>query len=182
MPDSDPVFIHPNAEVQTQDIGAGSKVWQYSILLRGAKIGKNCKIDAHCFVENDVRIGDNVTLKCGVYVWDGITIGDDVFVGPNVTFTNDKYPRSGVQPPEFAKTIIRRGASIGANATIVCGVTIGADSMIGAGSVVTRDVPDGELWYGNPARRRGRAPRRSSGGNAGSASPSGNPHVGIAPR
>lgn len=151
-------MIHSTAEVQTDAIGSGTQVWQYSIILKGAQIGKNCNINSHCFVENDVVIGDNVTIKCNVQLWDGIRVEDDVFIGPNVTFTNDKYPRSKQYPTAFEKTIVQKGASIGANATILCGVTIGRNAMIGAGSVVTKNVPDGELWFGNPARHRGQAP------------------------
>jgi len=150
-------FIHASAEVQTQFIGEETKIWQFSIVLGGAKIGSNCNINAHCFIENDVVIGNNVTVKCGVQLWDGITIEDDVFIGPNVTFTNNKYPRSKVYTEGFARTIIKKKASIGANATILCGITIGENAMIGAGSVVTKDVPDGELWYGNPAKNYGKA-------------------------
>jgi len=150
-------FIHEKAEVQTQFIGVGTRIWQYSIVLAGAKIGSDCNINALCFIENDVVIGNNVTVKCGVQLWDGITIEDDVFIGPNATFTNDKYPRSKVYPDEFVRTIIKRKASIGANATILCGIKIGENAMIGAGSVVTKDVPDGELWYGNPAKSHGKA-------------------------
>ena len=155
-------FIHEKAEVQTQDIGDGTRVWQYSIVLKGAKIGANCNINAQCFIENDVVVGDNVTVKCGVQLWDGIAIESDVFIGPNVTFTNDKYPRSKLYPKEFAKTTIQKGASIGANSTILCGVTIGRNALIGAGSVVTQDVPEGELWYGNPARKHGLAPKTNA--------------------
>lgn len=151
-------FIHKKAEVQTDSIGNGTQVWQYSIILRGAEIGSNCNVNAHCFIEGDVVIGDNVTVKCGVQLWNGLRVEDDVFIGPNVTFTNDKYPRSKQYPEVFAKTIIGRGASIGANATILCGITIGKNAMIGAGSVVTKSVPDGELWFGNPARNQGGAP------------------------
>lgn len=147
--------IHPTAEVQTRNLGCGTQVWQYSIILEGAKIGANCNINAHCFIENDVVVGDNVTLKCGVQLWDGIVIGDRVFIGPNVTFTNNKYPRSKVYPQEVTRTTVKDGASIGANATILCGIVIGSNAMIGAGSVVTKDVPDNELWYGNPARSHG---------------------------
>jgi acetyltransferase-like isoleucine patch superfamily enzyme len=150
-------FIHEKAEVQTTHIGNGTKVWQFSIILPGAQIGSNCNINAQCFIENDVVIGDNVTVKCGVQLWDGITIEDDVFIGPNATFTNDKYPRSKVYPEQFVRTIIKKRASIGANATILCGVTIGENAMVGAGSVVTKDIPDGELWFGNPARSHGEA-------------------------
>jgi acetyltransferase-like isoleucine patch superfamily enzyme len=149
-------FIHEKADVQTDSIGDDTKIWQYSVVLIGAQIGSNCNINAQCFIENDVVIGNNVTVKCGVQLWDGITIEDDVFIGPNATFTNDKYPRSKVYPEQFVRTVVKRRASIGANATILCGITIGENAMIGAGSVVTRDVPDGELWYGNPARSHGK--------------------------
>lgn len=151
------LFIHEKAEVHTTSIGMNTKIWQYSIVLSGAQIGSNCNISAHCLIENDVFIGNNVTIKSGVQVWDGITIEDGVFIGPNVTFTNDKYPRSKVYPEQFIRTVVRCKASIGANATIVCGVTIGENAMIGAGSVVTKDIPAGELWYGNPARPQGNA-------------------------
>jgi len=150
-------LIHEKAEVQTNSIGEATKIWQYSVVLKGAKIGSNCNINAQCFIENDVIIGNNVTVKCGVQLWDGITIEDDVFIGPNATFTNDKYPRSKVYPEQFVRTIVKKRASIGANATILCGVTIGENAMIGAGSVVTKDVPAGELWYGNPAKSHGKA-------------------------
>ncbi len=157
MSDQKKPFIHERAEVQTIHIGDGTKVWQFSVILQGAQIGSNCNINAQCFIENDVVIGNNVTVKCGVQLWDGITIEDDVFIGPNATFTNDKYPRSKVYPDAFVRTTIKRKASIGANATILCGVTIGENAMIGAGSVVTKDVPAGELWYGNPAKKHGKA-------------------------
>lgn len=151
--------IHPSADVQSKEIGAGSTVWQFCVVLGGARIGRDCNINAQCFIENDVRVGDRVTVKCGVQLWDGITLEDDVFIGPNVSFANDKYPRSKAYPESFQRTVVQRGASIGANATILGGVTIGAGALIGAGSVVTRDVPAGELWVGNPARSRGPAPR-----------------------
>jgi UDP-2-acetamido-3-amino-2,3-dideoxy-glucuronate N-acetyltransferase len=151
-------FIHEKAEVQTKDVGSGTLVWQCTIVLGRAKIGRNCNINAHVFIENDVVVGDNVTVKCGVQLWDGITVEDDVFIGPNATFTNDKFPRSKVYPDEFLKIRIEKGASIGANATILGGVTIGSNAMVGAGSVVTKDVPAGELWVGNPAKRKGDAP------------------------
>lgn len=155
-------FIHEKAEVQTESIGNGTLVWQHSIILKGAKLGKNCNINAHVFIENDVIVGDNVTVKCGVQLWDGITVEDNVFIGPNVTFTNDKYPGSKAYPDEFLKILIRKGASIGANATILGGITIGENAMIGAGSVVTKDVPAEELWFGNPAKKQGIAPLRSA--------------------
>ena len=149
------MFIHETAEVHTHKIGKDTKIWQYAIILKKAQIGQNCNINAYSFIENDVVIGNNVTIKCGVYIWDGITIEDDVFIGPNATFTNDKYPRSKVYPEQFDQTLVQKGASIGANATILCGLTIGAGSIIGAGSVVTKDVPPNTIWYGNPAKQHG---------------------------
>ena len=129
-------------------------VWQSSIILPGARIGDNCNINAFCFVENDVVIGDYVTVKCGVFIWDGITIEDNVHLGPNVTFTNDLYPRSK-HNFEVSRTVVKQGASVGANATIIAGVTIGEYSLIGAGSVVTKSIPNNTLWMGNPARQKG---------------------------
>ena len=152
-------YVHPLADVKTHHIGAGTRVWQFVVILAGAKIGRDCNINAQCLVENDVTIGDRVTIKSGVQLWDGMRVEDDVFVGPNATFTNDRHPRSKQYPKEFQTTVLRRGASIGANATILGGVTIGEHAMIGAGSVVTRDVPAGQLWVGNPARFHGPAPR-----------------------
>lgn len=146
-------FIHKSSDVQTMSIGPETKVWQFCVILPGAKIGSNCNINSHCFIENDVVIGNNVTIKCGVQLWDGIIIEDGVFIGPNATFTNDKYPKSKNVNFELQKTLIKKGASIGANATILCGITIGEGAMIGAGSVVTKDVPAGEIWFGNPARK-----------------------------
>jgi UDP-2-acetamido-3-amino-2,3-dideoxy-glucuronate N-acetyltransferase len=145
------VKIHPTADVQSQSIGNNSVIWQFVIILPGAVIGKNCNINAYCFLENDVIVGNNVTLKCGVYLWDGIVLEDNVQIGPNVAFTNDLYPRAK-QAFNVSKTFIRHGASIGANATLIGGITIGKYALIGAGSVVTKNVPDNTLWYGNPAR------------------------------
>ncbi len=145
-------MIHPTADVQTGNIGPDTTVWQFAVILRGAVIGNNCNINCHTFIENDVRIGDRVTVKSGVFVWDGIVLEDDVFVGPNVTFTNDKYPRSRKYPDTFQRTTVCRGASIGANATILGGITIHEKALIGAGSVVTKDVPPFTLVLGNPAR------------------------------
>jgi len=156
-------FIHALADVKTLHIGAGSRIWQFCVVLEGAQLGRDCNINAQCLIENDVVVGDRVTVKPGVQLWDGLRVEDDVFIGPNVTFTNDKYPRSKRPPTSFTQTILRRGASIGANSTVLCGVQIGAGAMVGAGSVVTRDVPAGELWFGNPARWQGAAPRLQAG-------------------
>ena len=145
--------IHPLSDVQSRSIGEGTTVWQYVVILPGAVIGRDCNINALCLIENDVVLGDRVTVKSGVQLWDGVRVEDDVFVGPNVAFTNDKYPRSKRRPDAFQRTTVRRGASIGANATILGGVTIGEGALVGAGAVVTHDVPAGETWVGNPARR-----------------------------
>ena len=144
-------MIHPLSDCQVK-VPESTNIWQFCVVLPKAKIGENCNICSHCLVENDVKIGDNVTVKCGVQIWDGVRIEDNVFVGPNVTFTNDLYPRSKQHPTEYVQTNLKRGCSVGANSTIVCGITIGENAMIGAGSVVTKDVPAGELWYGNPAK------------------------------
>lgn len=144
-------MIHPLSDCQAQ-VPESTNIWQFCIVLPGAKIGENCNICSHCFIENEAVIGNNVTIKNGVQVWDGITIADNVQVGANVTFTNDKYPRAKNPNWILEKTTIKRGASIGAGSTILCGVTIGENAMIGIGSVVTHDVPAGEVWVGNPAR------------------------------
>ena len=146
------MFIHPLSDVQSKKIGSGTRVWQFSVILPEAIIGENCNICAHTLIENDVIIGNDVTIKSGVYIWDGITLEDNVFIGPCVTFSNDKYPRSKIYPNAFQRTLIRKGASIGANATILPGIQIGRYAMIGAGSVVTKDAPDFALIFGNPAR------------------------------
>jgi len=148
-------MIHNLADVQSQNIGDNTNIWQFCVVLKDARIGNNCNINAQCFLENEVIIGNNVTIKSGVQVWDGITIEDNVFIGPNVTFTNDFMPRSKQHPKEFLKTTIKKGTSIGANSTIVGGVVIGKYAMIGAGSVVTKNVNSNELWYGNPAKFKG---------------------------
>lgn len=148
------VFIHPQAIVESSAIGAGTRIWAFAHILKGAIIGRGVNIGDHCFIENDVVIGDNVVIKNGVAVWDGVTIEKGAFLGPNVTLTNELLPRSGF-PKGLEKTRIRRGATIGANATIVTGITLGEYSTIGAGAVVTKDVEPHALMYGNPARRKG---------------------------
>ena len=147
--------IHPTSDVQSRHVGEGTRVWQFCVVLPGAVIGRNCNICAHVLIENDVIVGDNVTVKSGVQLWDGVRVEDDAFIGPNVTFTNDLVPRSKRYPEAFARTTIKKGASIGANAPIVAGHTIGEHALIGAGSVVTKDIPANTVWYGNPARLRG---------------------------
>ena len=154
------VFIHPSSDVQTTQVGAGTKIWQYVVVLKGANIGKNCNINALCFIENDVSIGDNVTLKSGVQLWDGVSLEDNVFIGPNATFTNDLVPRSKQYPERMNRTIVKKGASIGANATLLSNITIGEYAFVGAGSVITHDIPPHSVWYGNPARMRGYITRR----------------------
>lgn len=145
-------FIHPSADVSTQAIGTNTRIWQYVVVLSGAVIGNDVNICSHCLVENDVTIGDRATIKSGVQLWDGIVIEEDVFIGPNVTFTNDKFPRSKIYPEQFLQTRIEKGASIGGGAVILPGITIGTGAMIGAGSVVTKSVPPYAIVVGSPAR------------------------------
>jgi len=145
-------MIHPLANVMSDVIGEGTRIWQFSVVLAGAVIGRDCNLNAHTLVEGGAILGDRVTLKCGVYVWDGIMLENDVFCGPNATFTNDKRPRSKQHPAVYAQTVVEQGASIGAGAIILPGVRIGKGAMIGAGAVVTRDVPAGVTMVGNPAR------------------------------
>lgn len=147
--------IHPLSDVQSKNIGENTMVWQYSVILKDAVIGDNCNINCQVFIENDVLIGNNVTIKPGVQIWDGVTLEDNVFIGPNVTFTNDLIPRSKKYPQSFAKTLVKKGASIGANSTIVAGNTIGENALVGAGSVITKNVPSDTVWFGNPAKMRG---------------------------
>ena len=144
--------IHPLSDVQSTMIGTGTSIWQFCVVLPLAQIGDECNICSHCFIENDVVLGKRVTIKSGVQLWDGLRIEDDVFIGPNVTFTNDKYPRSKEYPNVFNQTMIRKGASIGANATISPGIEIAEGAMVGAGAVVTRSVGAGITVVGNPAR------------------------------
>ncbi|MDX6596563.1 MAG: UDP-2-acetamido-3-amino-2,3-dideoxy-glucuronate N-acetyltransferase [Gaiellales bacterium] len=148
-------FVHERGLCESSRIGDGTRIWAFAHVLPGAQIGADCNICDHVFIENDVVVGDRVTVKCGVQLWDGVRLGEDVFVGPNVTFTNDPFPRSKVHPGSFARTIVGPGASLGANATILPGLTIGRDAMIGAGAVVTKDVPPNAIVVGNPARIAG---------------------------
>lgn len=145
-------FIHERAMCESPHIGKGTRVWAFAHVLPEARIGADCNVCDNVFIENDVRVGDRVTIKCGVQLWDGVTLEDDVFVGPNATFTNDIFPRSKKFPEKFARTIIRRGASVGANATILPGITVEQGAMIGAGAVVTRSVPPNAIVVGNPAK------------------------------
>lgn len=149
------IQIHPTAEVQSSHIGKGSTVWQYAVILEGAKIGEACNINAHTFIENKVTLGNRVTIKSGVYLWDGLTLEDDVMVGPNVTFTNDKYPRSKNREYEQLQTKLEKGCSIGAGAILLGGITIGKYALIGAGALVTKNVPDQALIIGNPGKIAG---------------------------
>lgn len=145
-------FIHPFADVAECELGEGSRVWQFVVILKNAKIGKNCNICAHTLIESDVVIGNNVTVKSGVFIWDGTRIEDNVFLGPNATLTNDLMPRSKEHPESFSVITLKQGASIGANATILPGITVGIKAMVGAGAVVTKDVPDYAVVVGNPAK------------------------------
>lgn len=150
-------FVHEKAICESSNVGSGTRIWAFAHVLPGAQIGTDCNICDGVFVENDVRVGNRVTIKCGVQLWDGVDLGDDVFVGPNATFTNDRFPRSKVYPEKFGRTVVQRGASIGANATILPGLTIGQNAMVGAGAVVTRNVPANAIVRGNPARISGYA-------------------------
>jgi acetyltransferase-like isoleucine patch superfamily enzyme len=153
-------FIHPLSDCQSADIGEGTRVWQYCVILPGAKIGRNCNVCSHCFIENDVVVGDNVTIKCGVQIWDGMRIEDDVFIGPNATFCNDRHPVSGNSGNfTLEPVLIRKGAMIGAGAVILPGVTVGRNAVVGAGAVVVKDVPDDSVVTGVAAAT---AHRRSS--------------------
>lgn len=151
------VYVHPQGICESKTVGDGTRVWAFAHVLPSARIGSDCNICDHVFIENDVVIGDRVTVKCGVQVWDGITLEDDVFIGPNVTFANDPFPRSKQYPETFSRTRVCEGASIGANATILPGVTIGKRAMVGAGAVVVRSVPANAIVVGNPARITGYA-------------------------
>lgn len=144
------------SDIQSKKIGDNTRIWQFCIILPEAEIGENCNICSHIFIENEVKIGNNVTIKSGVQLWDGITIEDDVFLGPNVTFTNELVPRSRViDKSNFKKTTVKKGASIGANTTILPGIEIGEYALIGAASLVNKNVPKNTLWFGKPATQRG---------------------------
>ncbi|MDQ7062040.1 MAG: acyltransferase [Sulfurimonas sp.] len=148
-------MIHKLADVQSSHIGTDTNIWQFCVVLKDAKIGSNCNINANVFIENDVLIGNNVTVKSGVQVWDGVTLEDNVFIGPNVTFTNYFTTRSKQYEENILNTVVKKGATIGANSTLIGGITINELAMIGAGSVVTKDIGTQELWYGNPATHKG---------------------------
>jgi UDP-2-acetamido-3-amino-2,3-dideoxy-glucuronate N-acetyltransferase len=152
---NDRFFAHPTALVESSAIGEGTRIWAFCHVLKGAVIGQNCNLGDHSFIEAGVRIGNNVVIKNGVSLWEGITIEDRVFIGPNAAFVNDYIPRAKVYHAEYGKTLIREGASIGSNATVLCNLTIGRFVLVGAGSVVTRDVGDYSMVYGNPAVARG---------------------------
>lgn len=145
-------FAHAQALVESPHVGEGTRIWAFAHVLPKARIGKDCNICDGVFIENDVTVGDRVTVKCGVQLWDGITLEDDVFVGPNATFTNDKHPRSRAYPEKFSRTLVQKGASIGANATLLPGITVQQGAMVGAGAVVTKDVPAFSIVVGNPAK------------------------------
>ena len=156
MNDAKPsVFVHPNGLCESAEIGEGTRIWAFAHVLPGARIGADCNICDHVFIENDVRLGDRVTVKSGVQLWDGVELADDVFVGPNASFTNDPFPRSRVWPESFPRIRVAKGASIGANATILPGISIGEYAMVGAGSVVTKDLPPYAIAVGNPAKVTG---------------------------
>lgn len=154
MTESNPPFIHPSSIVESTDIGNDTRIWAFVHILNDVSIGSNCNICDHCFIEQNVQIGNNVTVKSGIYIWEGVIIKDDVFLGPNVVFTNNPRPRSKRYVP-VSPTLLMEGASVGANSTILAGITLGKYCMTGIGSVITKDVPDHALVYGNPARIKG---------------------------
>ncbi len=166
------VIIHPTADVRAARVGSGTRIWQFVVVADGATIGSHCNVCSHCFIESGATIGDRVTIKNGVHVWDGVSIEDDVFVGPGVAFTNDRFPKSRVHPAAFDRTVLRRGASIGANATLLPGIEVGRNALVGAGAVVTKTVPENAIVQGNPARIVGyigtdrRAPTRGDQGSS----------------
>lgn len=147
-------FVHPNALVESDNIGSKTRIWAFAHVLKGAVIGEDCNLCDYVFVENEVTIGSRVTIKNGISIWDGLEIEDDVFLGPNAAFTNDMFPRSKRHSGNYLKTLLKKGASVGANATILCGITLGKYCLVGAGAVVTKSIPDFALVTGNPARFR----------------------------
>jgi len=147
-------FAHPQSIVETQDIGSGTRIWAFAHVMKGVRLGANCNVGEHCFIESGVVVGDDVVIKNGVALWEGVIVENRAFLGPNCVFTNDLFPRSKVVT-ERVRTRVREGASVGANATLLCGIEIGCYSLVGAGSVVTKSVPDFALVAGNPARPRG---------------------------
>jgi UDP-2-acetamido-3-amino-2,3-dideoxy-glucuronate N-acetyltransferase len=161
------ISIHHSAICESQSIGGGTRIWAFTHILPGARIGADCNICDFVFVENDVQIGNRVTIKSGVQLWDGVRIEDDVFIGPNVSFTNDKFPRSRQWLDANLVTTVMRGASIGAGSTILPGITIGERAMIGAGSVVTKSVPPFAIVFGNPAKINGYVQSRDIDGTKG---------------
>lgn len=148
-------MIHPLSDCQCQNVPESTNIWQFCVIFPNAKIGENCNICSHCLVENDVKIGNNCTIKSGVQLWDGLELEDNVFIGANTTFTNDRYPRSKNKNWRLISTKIRKGASVGAGSVILPGIVIGEHAMIGAGSVVTKNIPPNTIWYGNPAQMKG---------------------------
>lgn len=154
------IFIHKLSDVQSDKIGRGTKIWQFCVILQEANIGENCNICSHVLIENKVKIGSNVTIKNCVQVWDGVELGDYVHIGPNVTFTNDLYPRSKNHDFKIEKTIVKNGASVGANSTIIAGNIVGDCAMIGAGTVVNRNIPPYTVWVGNPCKMIGYVSRK----------------------
>lgn len=150
-------FVHPNALVESEQIGEGCRIWAFAHIMDGAEIGAHCNLGDHAFVESGAKLGSHVTVKNGVSVWDGVTTENHVFIGPNVVFTNDRNPRAAVKKSreQFLRTHICEGASLGANVTVVCGITIGRFAFAGAGAVLTKDIPDYAIMVGNPARRVG---------------------------
>lgn len=150
-------YVHPTALVETAEVGKGTKVWAFAHVMDGAVVGEECKIGDHAFIESGARLGDRVVVKNNSLIWHGVSIGDDVFLGPNAVFTNVVSPRARYQtyPEDWVKTVVADRVTIGANSTIVCGIRLGTNCMVGAGSVVTRDVPDHALVFGNPARHEG---------------------------
>lgn len=151
------IFVHERGLCESTDVGAGTRVWAFAHVMKGARVGRDCNVGDHAFIESGAVVGDRVTVKNAVQLWDKVTVEDDVFLGPNMIFTNDRNPRAAFKkPPEqFLPTLVKRGATLGANVTVVCGVTLGEHCFIGAGAVVTRDVPAHAVMVGNPARRIG---------------------------